>query len=511
MHTPTTRFAGFTGISIVLALGAAHAATLGRFLFSWDSANFALALDHIDLSLHQPHPPGYFGYVGVAKALSAVLHDHNTALEITTLLFFAGGLCMTLLWSRLEARRDRTPGVAPPVMVAGALLASSPLIWLYSSVAEIYVPEMTATTGVLLALRAFHVEVLPIGGIWCAWYCALLIKPSAGILLIPLIVVVLAKRGVLLDRRVLLGGAATVLLATATYVAFAGINALSLTLMQLRAASGPAGRFGAFGLRSFNRHTRDAGMALVMGLGPGGILLVFIAMFAAPGLRLRTWLAPWSFVFCAMLVLFIAKPGYVLPLLPACFISVESRLWFLRRAVVVPAVALAVVLNVSMFVLGRPFSTSSTGGSLKYASKTITQKILTELNAVTFATKLTIDREDYELAGLLSIAATCNVGAGIVETGTGDISWRQAMYYLPDKWVIEDPAMTGQPVRVAKAFKTVSVPQAGLTLSDSCGLIDARNTPQVWGIGQSVLYAAGPMRLVIMPEVIMPGQVGTAR
>ena len=36
-------------------------------LFSWDSANFAMALDKIDIAMHRPHPPGYLGYVFVAR------------------------------------------------------------------------------------------------------------------------------------------------------------------------------------------------------------------------------------------------------------------------------------------------------------------------------------------------------------------------------------------------------------------------------------------------------------
>ena len=34
-----------------------------RALFSWDSANYALALERIDIGAHRPHPPGYLAYV----------------------------------------------------------------------------------------------------------------------------------------------------------------------------------------------------------------------------------------------------------------------------------------------------------------------------------------------------------------------------------------------------------------------------------------------------------------
>src|SRR6478672_1098379 len=51
-------------------------------LFSWDSANFAMALDRIDIAMHRPHPPGYLGYVLVARVLRRVFPDANTALVV---------------------------------------------------------------------------------------------------------------------------------------------------------------------------------------------------------------------------------------------------------------------------------------------------------------------------------------------------------------------------------------------------------------------------------------------
>src|SRR5258707_2465234 len=55
-------------------------------LFSWDSANFALALDKIDIAMHRPHPPGYLGYVFVARLLRHVFPDPNTALVVANLI-----------------------------------------------------------------------------------------------------------------------------------------------------------------------------------------------------------------------------------------------------------------------------------------------------------------------------------------------------------------------------------------------------------------------------------------
>ena len=35
----------------------------GAILYHWDSINFALALEHFDVALGQPHIPGYLLYV----------------------------------------------------------------------------------------------------------------------------------------------------------------------------------------------------------------------------------------------------------------------------------------------------------------------------------------------------------------------------------------------------------------------------------------------------------------
>src|SRR5215208_6273390 len=63
-HPLTNPPRGDRATSAIILAGCLAAAVLSRlptrtdFLFSWDAVNFALAMDHWDLSLHQPHPPG---------------------------------------------------------------------------------------------------------------------------------------------------------------------------------------------------------------------------------------------------------------------------------------------------------------------------------------------------------------------------------------------------------------------------------------------------------------------
>jgi len=48
-----------------------------HYLFSWDSANFAFALDKYNVAAHQPHPPGYPLYVATAWLLRPLFADAN--------------------------------------------------------------------------------------------------------------------------------------------------------------------------------------------------------------------------------------------------------------------------------------------------------------------------------------------------------------------------------------------------------------------------------------------------
>lgn len=122
-----------TWIGLVLALLAFFSRTpfLSRYLYHWDSVNFALSLDNFDVRLHQPHPPGYILYSLAGKLLQAVVKDDNTALVILSLL---GGVCGVVGIYFLGKRMfNRSIGI-----VAALLTLSSPLHWFYSEVALNY-------------------------------------------------------------------------------------------------------------------------------------------------------------------------------------------------------------------------------------------------------------------------------------------------------------------------------------------------------------------------------------
>ena len=71
-------------------------------LFAWDSANFALALQHYNVAWHQPQPPGYILYVAAARLIHVVVADANAAYVWLSVLASVGAVwCTVLVGGRL--------------------------------------------------------------------------------------------------------------------------------------------------------------------------------------------------------------------------------------------------------------------------------------------------------------------------------------------------------------------------------------------------------------------------
>ncbi|MBN1276884.1 MAG: glycosyl transferase, partial [Deltaproteobacteria bacterium] len=56
-----------------------------RLLYHWDSVQFALGLEDYDITVHQPHPPGYFLYVMLGRLVYFFIRDANYALIIISI------------------------------------------------------------------------------------------------------------------------------------------------------------------------------------------------------------------------------------------------------------------------------------------------------------------------------------------------------------------------------------------------------------------------------------------
>jgi len=130
-----------------------------RLLYNMDSVQFALALDHFDVTLHQPQPPGYFLYVVMGRLARLITHDDNAALVAVSVLF--SGLAAVMLYLLARAIFGMSTG-----LIASVLVMTSPLCWFHGEVALSYMPE--AFMSLLVAYLCYRVLKGEPGLFWAA-------------------------------------------------------------------------------------------------------------------------------------------------------------------------------------------------------------------------------------------------------------------------------------------------------------------------------------------------------
>ncbi len=106
-----------------------------RFLVNWDAVNFALGTLSFDLEHHQPHPPGYIGYVWAGWLLNHLTGDANTSLALLSVVSTAGAVAAFYLLAKLFVEHRWA-------LWSAVLLGLSPLVWYYSGVALTYAVEL---------------------------------------------------------------------------------------------------------------------------------------------------------------------------------------------------------------------------------------------------------------------------------------------------------------------------------------------------------------------------------
>lgn len=158
-----------------------------HYLYDVDSVNFALAMQHFDPRVHQPHPPGYFLYICLGRLLNVLFHDANLALVILSIAASCAAVVvvyeLALDWFGPEA-----------AAFAGALFLFSPLVWFHGTVALTYIVE--ALFSVFLGYLCWRIEtgrealIIPAGivlGISAG------IRPSSLLFLAPLLLFSIRK------------------------------------------------------------------------------------------------------------------------------------------------------------------------------------------------------------------------------------------------------------------------------------------------------------------------------
>lgn len=102
-----------------------------NLLYAWDSVLYTRAIEHFDVTVHQPQPPGHIFYVGLVWLVNRLFGDPNAAM-VWISIFFAAAAVAALYWlGRIIFGRDA--GLA-----AALLLATSLSFWSLSEVALPY-------------------------------------------------------------------------------------------------------------------------------------------------------------------------------------------------------------------------------------------------------------------------------------------------------------------------------------------------------------------------------------
>ncbi len=96
--------------------------------YGLDSIQFVLALDYFDVRLHQPHPPGYFLFVGLGRLFSLFFKDVNQSFLAVNILFSIFSILVIYRLGR--SLYGTTSG-----LFSSLLLATSSVFWFHGEVA----------------------------------------------------------------------------------------------------------------------------------------------------------------------------------------------------------------------------------------------------------------------------------------------------------------------------------------------------------------------------------------
>jgi hypothetical protein len=441
-------------------------------LISWDAANFAFALQKIDIATHRPHPPGYLGYVFSGRALSLLFPDANTALTAWNVFArSAAGILMVLV------AYSATGGSTRAAAASAVILLTSPLLWFYASNAEIYPSEMALTLAVAYgageALKGRRRAIY-----WTAAVLAItaLFKVSAMLLMGPTVLYVWsrskpgARARSLLLFTALLGGVGTIFYVIQPdflellWGQFSGATAAS------RMVGGSAGDIGLH----FNRNVRDTFTSLLAALGlvnAAAFLIWLVVERRLPAAIDRWLIVLWAVPWLVLLIfVHIGNPGYVLPLLPiACLIIGSS---YARRSTVAftGLVVLQAAVNLAHVALLVPSVTPPGAPIVRYRDKPLLQRMASDLQPLTFPTRATIRRSDEAIDHLLSVASDCTGGAWVVVAGAEPVDWRRTSYYLPHATAIR---LSGDdlPEHIGHGGDFVAVSPDPAPIASGCGLL----------------------------------------
>lgn len=164
---PVRNAAVFTGI--LVAAFATRWPFRARLLYHLDEIQFALAIDDYDVTVHQPHPPGYFIYVMLGRGVNLFVRDPHVSLQIISIT--ATAAATYFVWRLTDKMFGRLVGTA-----AAILYFFSPLILFEGEVGLSYIAGGAVTVWFAYECwEVMHDERRP------SWRAGLLLAVAGGI------------------------------------------------------------------------------------------------------------------------------------------------------------------------------------------------------------------------------------------------------------------------------------------------------------------------------------------
>jgi hypothetical protein len=433
-----------------------------KFLYEWDSVNFAIALDKYDILLHQPQPPGYILFVGLGKVFNQFSPDANTTLVFMSILFSTLTVILVYYLGKQLFSRN--------VAITGAiLLIFSPIFWFYGEIATIYPSE--AFLAILIAYTSYQT-----------------LKGSRNFLYLSAIALGLAGG----FRQDLIPFMSPLWLFCLLYPArdnyqnmvkrtmpalvVMGLSILTWLLPTIFLAGGlesylnSSGHFSAsfktssvlFGASLLNHLLMDGMLAswLMIGLGflGGFLILLFIILkresilnkgvFKKPKfIFMSLWILP-SFLF--LLFIPLSKPGYTLTFLPALALilgyviitfsrDISHKFNISLKSVFTTILLIYIILNSVYFLYPYNLNEESTWET-QITNMNSTEKIILGLDMFFMYNHEKITNNDQNMDWHLEIIVNLSdsnpnsteiIIRDIIREDQG-FSWRKAMYQLPE-------------------------------------------------------------------------------
>ncbi|MGH3441662.1 MAG: ArnT family glycosyltransferase [Nitriliruptorales bacterium] len=299
-----------------------------HFVVNWDAVNFTLGVEAFDLVHHQPHPPGYLGYIVVARLLSAITGDPYASLIVFSLV--AGAVAPVAYYAL--ARRILTQRRA---LVTALLFGTSPVVWYYAVVGLSYMPGAALVLVLVWACHVARREGSSRHLVLVAALLALLgaLRQTDLALLLPLAWFAarrVPRRGQLLAGGVLLVGTVA-WLGPLLWLAEGPSRYLELSA-QLAAITGGRTWIGSMNVTGMVRNVALVLAGIAVGLNVGLVLLAAgrrrgrrpWASLEGDDRRFMLWWVVPSFL--VYLLIHTGQLGYVLLVLPVGFLLVGAAI-----------------------------------------------------------------------------------------------------------------------------------------------------------------------------------------